>query len=841
MSKEKLIWVISLIALASFEAPSQGGLASEGDLCFDHLSLEDGLPHPVVNCVIQDRQGFMWFGSHGLCKYDGQRIKVYKPRIPDPGAMLFDVRVIIERSDGILWMGTNEAGLARFDPITEQFTVFQYNQDNPTTLSDKSITAVLEDREGILWAGTSWNGINRFDPKTLKITRYPFFSNQRNSGGLYGRSIQGICEDSAGRIWVATDRGVSLLNPATDQFTHFENNGNSAVNSWPDGITSEFLNVSDGHFLIGTGKDGVFKLDPSTQASAQFSLDEDVKTGRIPPVAAICKDHIGHIWIGTRDGLLKMDENRVILNRYRHNPSNVRSLGNNQIQCLYQDRSGLIWVGTTKGISRFDPSPQPLTVLSRSSDGEPEKPFNNVSSISEDATGGLWIGTWNDGLHFMDSRTGQWQYYRHNATDPNSISHNRVNDVHISHKNPNIVWIGHAKNAISRLDLKTGQITQARQLFDDRNTISDGRVNCLFEDREGTLWIGTWFGLNWIDQNTLQCRRYQPDASDHELSIPVHISAIAEDASGALWVGTRIGGLYRLDRASGEFARYQSDPNNPRSLSHDHIRSIHEDSQNRLWIATRDGLSHYDPGSDSFARYLCADFPFGEQGWAHRNDIQGVLEDDHGHLWVGSQDGLHVLSLVSESSYQARHIETLSGQRIGTCRPRARLKGRDGTLYFGTTNGLFALHPELMRITDPPAVVLTDLKLFHESVTIAPEGTLLTKHLSACKEVTLGHDQRVITIDFAALDYTDPSQNQYAYMLEGLMDDWVYLNRQASVTFTNLDPGEYMFRVKAANSHGVWNEVDHVVQSVDDHVDPGWHRRRIGAPCAACQGPPTLT
>jgi PAS domain S-box-containing protein len=817
---KKISWIVLLIFLISIMSLGQTGTIGQEELRFSHISEEDGLPHANVNCIIQDRQGFMWFGSHGLCKYDGRRIKVYKPRINDPGAMLFDVRIILESRDGILWVGTAEAGLARFDSMTEQFTVFQYDQYDLSTLSDTWITALLEDRDGILWVGTSWHGINRFDPKTEQITRYPFIANRQDPSRLYGREVRGICQDEAGRIWVATDRGVSVLDRATNRFTHYVDNQEGIDHSMPRNITSTFWDDTDKRLLFGTNGRGVYELNPIGELFSKVPLDFDSSTESGRFISTIYKDKRNHIWLGTREGLLCLNQDRQAIGRYQHDPSIAHSLASNTIRCLYQDRSGMTWIGTSKGVSHFDPKPQSLTVVKQDQGESLQEDLTNVSAIEEDPSGGLWIGTFNDGLRFWNAKSGQWKSYRHEPPNPNSLAHNRVSDIHISRLDPNILWIGHSRKILSRLDRNTGQITQAGRMINEQNKPSDGRISCLFEDREHTLWLGTWFGLNWLDQDTLQFGHYQPDASDPELKVPVNISAIAEDVSGALWVGTRRGGLYRLDdQETGRFTRYLSDANDPHSLSYDHIRSLFKDSRDMLWVGTRDGVSRYDPERDSFTCFVQSHFPFGEHGWGHLNSIQTILEDDEGHLWLGSQDGLHVLSGLSLTNIRERRIEILSGYRLGAFRPRARLRGSDGVLYFGTTNGLFAIHPERMQQTDPPQVLLTDLKLFNKSVPIAPEQTPLPRHISDCEKITLGHDQRQITIEFAALDYVNPNENQYAYMLKGFVDDWVYLKNQANVTFTNLDPGDYVFQVKAANSHGVWNEAGASLRLI---ITPFW-------------------
>ena len=479
----------------------------------------------------------------------------------------------------------------------------------------------------------------------------------------------------------------------------------------------------------------------------------------------------------------------------------------------------MVWVGTNRGVDCFDPSAPALTMIRQGDDALNEANNDNVRAIAADSRGTLWIGSWPEGLKSLNLETGQWQTYQHDPIDPNSLIGNYVSAVHPSRKHPEYIWVGHNQNGISLLNSSTGRVTRLRRKRDDPNSLGDNRINCLFEDRGHILWIGTWFGLHWFDQDTLKCGHYWPDMSDPNLRVPVHISAIEEDLSGALWLGTRRGGLYRLDKASGQFTRYLSDPNDEHSLSHDHVRSIFRDSRGMLWVGTRDGVNRYDSENNSFTRFIHSHFPFGELEWAHLNDIQSILEDDEGHLWLGSQNGLHVLSGLSESNIQERYIKTLSGYSLGAFHPYANFKRKDGTLYFGTTRGLFAIHPKRMSETTPPKVVLTDLKLLNQSVPIAAQGTALKTHISTCEKITLSQPQRMITLDFAALDYSDPSHNQYAYRVDGLIDDWVYLGNQASVTLTNLDPGDYIFRVKAANSFGVWNEAGTALRLI---ITPFW-------------------
>ena len=454
------IWLIWLVAPVSLWAQDQAVPARQEGLRVQRLSVEDGLPHASVKCILQDRQGFMWFGSHGLCKYDGRRLKVYKPRIPDPGAMLFDVRVIYEDNDGIFWIGTEEAGLARFDPLTETFTAYQYDQYDPTTLSDRGISAIAEDREGILWIGTVWNGINRFDPKTQVITRLPFNKEEANS--LRGRWVRSICDDGAGKLWIATEKGLNLLDPSTSQFAPVGSLQGDASIPLSGGYTSAISKDRDESILFGTNRNHLVALDPTAKSIAEKPLYRPGETERGDAISAILKDTAGQTWLGTTDGLWRLGQDFQIRDRFRHEQSAPKSLSSNVVQCLYQDRSGMIWVGTNRGVDRFDPSPPPLVKLKE--DDNQVRPGGNeyITSICTDRWGDLWIGYGRSGLSRLDPNTGRWQTYRHDETDPNSLANNSISVVHASRKHPDVIWIGHSQRGISRLSRSTGQVTHLR-------------------------------------------------------------------------------------------------------------------------------------------------------------------------------------------------------------------------------------------------------------------------------------------------------------------------------------------------------------------------------------------
>jgi len=814
---ENAIWIILLVISVSPGTRSEAVSMPHEELRFRHLSVEDGLPDARVHCIIQDRQGFMWFGSHGLCKYDGYRIKVYKPKIPDVGAMNYDVRTIHEDQEGILWVGTFETGLARFDPLTEQFTIFRHDPDDPNSLSNPAATTICEDRDGVLWIGTPWDGLNRFDRATGAFTRYAHDGQDPHS--LSGRIVTSILEDRDGRLWVGTDRGLNLMDRSSGRFTRFQHDPEDPNSLSHNRLSQTLWQDGDGLLWMGTG-DVINRLDPRVGTFSRFPLDPNNAVPSNNRMSAVCEDQSGQIWIGTQGGLWKWDPMRKVLHHFQHDPADPHSLSDNRIHDIRQDRSGLMWVATNSGVDRFDPEPSPLTVYRNDAGNVESLSSNAVSAISEDHEGNLLIAMTGGGLDRFDRTSGEWAHIKHLPGDPNSLSASYLTAVHASQVEQGVIWLGTGRAGLDRFDGAIGRFTHLRHDPNDRNSLRDNRINCLLEDREGILWIGTWTGLHWLNQTTGQMGHYPADPWDPDLPRPVHVRALHDDRLGNLWVGTYRGGLYRLDRASQEFSRYVSDPNDPQSLSHDHVRTIYEDSRGMLWVGTRDGLSRFDHTTDTFTRFLGVNYPVGEEAWQSYNDIRGILEDAAGNLWLSTARGIYVLTDISESGFRTRHYESLAGQWLGGFNGNVCLKSHRGDLLFGSNRGLYAFHPDRMRDSDPPSVVLTDLKLSSESVPIATDGsTPLVRHVSASEEIRVRSDMEVLTIEFAALDFVDPKRNQYAYMLEGLTDDWVHQGNQRSVTLTKLDPGDYVLRVKAANSDGVWNEAGTSVRLV---ITPSW-------------------
>jgi len=808
MPIEKVVCIVLAIFLVPLRTLGQTVPASHEILQFKHLSEEDGLPHGGVHCIIQDSRGFMWFGSHGLCKYDGYSIKVYKPK--PRRTMLYDVRAIHEDREGMLWVGTLGDGIARFDPLTEQFTVYNWVPYDSNSLSHPQATTIFEDSEGVLWIGTAWEGLNRFDRATETFTRYKHSPSDPN--GLSNRVVTSIYEDKAGRFWVGTEGGLNLLDRSTGRFTRYQHDPSD-----PHSLSSNMLNSTiwedrDGYLWVGTARDVINRFDPDSGTFSRLPLDPNSSVPGSNIASAICDDRFGQIWIGTRGGLWRRDLDHEALHYFQCDPARPSSLSDNGIRCIYEDRSGLIWIGTAGGgVDRFDPAPKPLTVYLHDPANAESLSHNDVRGISEDDQGCLWIGTLGGGLNSLDQATGRWSRYQPDPSDPHRQRSLSQLAVCASPTEPGPVWIGTHYSGLYRFNRKTRRFRQMGHDPNDGGSLLPNRIITLFEDREGALWIGANNSLHRFDSTTRSFIRHSRGRA---------MTTIHQDQSGDLWFGTRGDGVFRHDRVNDRWSFYLSDKSDPNTLSNNSVQVIHEDSRGMLWIGTRDGLSRFEPGTESFTRFLGVNYPAGEEEWQPYNDIRGILEDDAGDLWVGTGRGIYVLSDISDSGFQRRHYESLAGHWLGNFHGGACLKSSRGDLLFGSDNGLLAFHPQKMRDSDPPPVVLTELKLNGESVPIRADGsTTLVRHISASEEIALCRDVKALTLEFAALDFRYPEQNQYAYLVEGIVDDWVHQGSERSVTLTNLNPGNYVFRVKAAGSDGVWNEAGTSLRLI---VTPLW-------------------
>ena len=774
--------------------------AQETPLRFVRLSTDEGLSESTTQAIVQDRRGFMWFGTaNGLNRYDGYSFTAYHYDAADSTSLSNNViRDLFVDSEGGLWIGT-EGGLNRYVRETDSFIRYQHDKADASSLSNDFVHDILEDRHGQLWVATS-KGLNRLDRTTNTFVH--FRSNDRDLTGLSDDQVRVLYEDRAGRLWMGTNGGgLKAFDPEQQTFIQYPHD--------PDDPTSLSHNLvlaihesRDGDLWVGT-MEGLNRLDRATNTFTRFLHDaRDPSSLLSNEVWAIHEDQRGRLWVGSDGGgLSRFDHAEERFDHVRHDPANPTSLSSNVVRTIYEDQDGNLWIGNfAGGINFLDIQGRAFTHYQHNPDEPHSLPHNAVSSFLEDAEGHLWVGTDGGGLSLFDAASGRFTPYQHDPRDLQSLSSNAV--LSLCEDRNGMIWLGTWKGGLNRFDKRAGTFERYLPDADNPHSLSDPNVWALLEDRKGHLWAGTFGGLNRLVPGTAKAKRsapsfirYRHDPAD-STSLPHDIVwTLYEDRRGRLWTGTH-DGLSLYDRDRDAFVNYRHDPQNPNSLSHGWVMAIYEDQAGRLWIGTHGGgLNLFDPDTAVFLAYRTED-------GLPSDVIYGILEDGRGNLWLSTNKGLSRFNVRTNTFNNYDRSDGLQGRQFNR---NAYFKSRSGALFFGGINGLNSFNPDSVKNnTVVPPVVITDFQLFNKPV--APgDASPLQKHITEAETITLRHDQSVFSFMFAALNFRNPEKNQYAYKLEGFDDDWIYAGATRTTTYTNLDPGTYVFRVRGSNNSGLWN------------------------------------
>ncbi|UCE05776.1 MAG: SpoIIE family protein phosphatase [bacterium] len=798
--------------------------AQINDIEFECISLEQGLSQTTVWAIMQDSKGFMWFGTaDGLNKYDGYSFTIYN-HDPLDSTSISENRIIAiyEDKSGTLWIGTDGGGLNRlvlseaegFDRETEKFTHYQNDPSNPNSLSDNHILSIHEDKAGALWIGTEYGGFNRFDRETERFE--PYKHDPLNPNSLSSNHIVRICEDKTGVLWIGTNNGLNKFDKEHEVFTHYQNDP-TVENSLSHNQINAIYEDKSGTVWIGTDN-GLNKVVQSELEGYDKTGVKFVHYNHNPmnpnslsdsTIWSIYEDKSGTLWIGTAKGGL----NKLVLSEvegsdkeietfvhYKNEPYDPNSLSNNGVRCIFEDCCGVLWIGTNGGgLNKFNRFKEKFVHYKNDPNNLNSLSNNRVYAFCQDKAGLLWIGTTRGGgLNKFDREKGTFFHYKSDPSNPYSLSHDNV--ISIYEDRFEVIWIGTFGGGLNKFDRETKKFEHFKHDPVDTNSLSDNVVRIIFEDQSGTLWIGTDYGgLNKFDREKKTFRRYNHDPQNDNSLSNNSVRAIYEDHSGALWIGTYGGGLNRFDRSSERFMHYKHDPANPKSLSHNNVLSIYEDPTDggsTLWIGTYGGglnklvLSKVE-GSDR----IKVEFTYFTKNVGLPNNIvYGILSDDQGNLWLSTNKGLSKFNPQTETFINYDVNDGLQSNEFNT---GAYYKSSSGEMFFGGINGFNAFYPD--RIDNPyiPPVVITKFKKFSK---------IVRSDISDTEEIELSYRDNYLSFEFVALDYTNPQQNQYRYRMEGFDEDWIDAGTRRFATYTNLDPGEYVFKVKGSNSDGKWNE-----------------------------------
>ncbi|WP_273702921.1 hybrid sensor histidine kinase/response regulator, partial [Candidatus Accumulibacter vicinus] len=779
---------------------------------FEHLTPDDGLSQGTVEAFLQDRQGFLWIGTwDGLNRYDGYSFKVFKPNPQDPHSLSGNlVHAIHEDSQGTLWISTNN-GLNRFDRKTERFTRYQNDPKNPRSLSHNEVWRTLEDpQDAALWVITTGGGLNRLDRKTGEFTRFQHDPN--DPGSISANEGRALFIDQHGVLWVGTKGGLDRFDRKTGKFIHYRHATDNPRSLSQDSVWSIHEDRS-GALWIGTLEKGVNRFDPTTGEFVRYGPDSANPGQRIKKgiVFAISEDSAGILWIATSVGLYRSNRERNEFFHYQTDPNDPHSLSNSWLLTVYIDRLGVIWIGNWgSGLNKYDPGATKFRLYQHKNNEPNSLLANDVRAILKDREGKFWFGMMSDGLSRFDRETNTYTHFRANPNVPYSLTDNQVMSLY--EDRAGYLWVGTHDGGLNQYDRNTGRFIAYKHDPKDPDSLGHNDVRGIVESDDGTLWVATTYGgLNEWDRHTGKFRRYTHDPNNPNSLGDGIISAMRADAKGVLWLGLWGGGLNRFDPQTKTFTRYKRHSDEPGSSSQNEVWAITEDAQGNLWVGTSQGLDKFDRKTETFTRY-------GETDGLASKNVVGIVEDNQGDLWISTRGG--GLSRFDPRTGSFRNYDKRDGLQ-GNDFYEAACRTDDGELYFGGVNGINAFYPqEVKDSTFLPPIVITGFQVFNKPVVIGAADSPLQQAINETETVTLRHDQSVFSLEFAALNYRFPDKNRYAYRLDGFERDWNQVDsRRRFATYTNLDPGAYVFRIRASNNDGLWSEQEKSIRIV---ILPPW-------------------
>lgn len=770
-------WVLAFYIPFSTCWPAQGE-GRDYSVKFSRLTSEDGLSIDSVNCITQDKRGFIWIGTiYGLNRYDGYNFRIYKHQATIESSLAHDwVNAVLEDRYGFIWVGTQN-GLDRLGPDGVTFKHYIYTPGDPLSFRGGLVKVIHEDSKGTLRIGTNL-GLNKYDREK---DRFVFCGTDPNNT----LNCRLIYEDRSGGLWIGTGTDIYAFDEGNGSFVSIREIHNGLRRFKKLKFTT-ILNDKGGNFWIGTSGEGIIKLNPVTNGTVLYKHDAR-DTGSIGDneIRSSYETRSGELWFGTSTGGLNRKNGKNDgFTRYTFEANREHVTGN-VMSTIFEDRYGMLWLGIySKGITTMERTEKVFKSYSRVPNTPNTLSGGSVLAIYEDRDGMWWIGT-ETGLNRYDPVTRRYTHYKHDPSTPGTISHDVVRAI--AEDKFGRLWVG-GHGGLDRFDAENERFIYYNFMPDPPTIRRDNLVKKIYKDSAGTLWIGTGRGLNRYDHENNRFTRFiptpgKPGGLSHEYAY-----TILEDRGGTLWVGTRGGGLNRFDKERNRFTHFKSDPQNPGTLSNPIVISLLEDRTGGFWVGTKDGLNRLDRATGRFTRY-------DDKDGLPNNTIYGMLEDEEGNLWLSTNVGLckfHPRQGLIKNFF-ATHGLPDNEFNGDVC-----FKSKSGRFFFGGIRGFTAFYPgEIKPEIIAPTAVLLSLRLMGKTekvIYLSPE----------MNSIRLSHTERVLAFEFAVLDFRAPKKNRYACRMEGFDSDWNYIGSRNFTIYTNLGPGNYTFKFKGADSESNW-------------------------------------
>jgi ligand-binding sensor domain-containing protein/signal transduction histidine kinase len=773
---------------------------------FSHLTSQNGLPRALVLTILQDRQGFMWFGTMvGLVRYDGYDFKIYQHALNDPHSLVSNyIRSLYEDHTGTLWVGTNN-GLDRYDPEKDRFVHYKHDSKDDKSLSNDLVFSILEDKNNNLWVGTK-NGVNRFDRESGQFRLYK--NDPQDPHSLAGSFVYSMMEDrEKGQIWLGTlDGGISVLDETSGFVTRYLNDPKIPGSLSSNTVYSIYKDRT-GSIWVGTNK-GLDLFEAASQTFRRYQHDAQNPDSLIDDsVWMVYEDSIGRFWVTTSGGLELLNRQTGNFIHIQHDPDDPNSFSENNARYIYEDNTGAVWFSSvTQGINRLAGEPDKFTTIKNDPKDSGGLSSKQVKVMLVDQAGMLWMGT-SQGVTRFDGQT--FTQFLNDPNDAKSLSDNNI--ATIAQDAQGDLWIGTDQGNLNRLDGDRFR----RYLPEPEDPTSlggDGTgITFLYPDKQGGLWVGlgAW-GVDYFDGQKFI--HYRPDAAK-SASNPTHfVIPPVRDLQGAFWLPGDEKGLVRFDPETKTFTSYLIDPEHVDSEINGGFTALYMNKDGVLWAGGAMGLIKFDPVSGQLKKQ------YTKSDGLPAESLAAIQEDSYGHLWLSTNKGL---ARLTQATSVFRNYDKADGLADDLFIEHSSAYSADGQMFFGSYSGVVSFYPD--RLQDNPhvpPVVLTGFELFNAPVEIGGLDSPLPAAIERMKEITLRYDQSDFTFKFAALGYSSPEKNRYAYKMEGFDDEWrsTGANRRLA-TYTNLNPGSYTFRVKAANNDGVWNEQETSIKII---ITPPW-------------------
>ena len=765
----KRIFIIGLLFLYAFTLYSQSNIR----YYFKTLDIQDGLSQNTVNAILQDKQGFMWFGTKdGLNRFDGLSFRIFKKENSALGNNF--ITALHEDKEGNIWVGT-DAGVYVYNPLLEDFTVFDRVSDTGDMIS-RAVTRIESDEDSDIWISVDYQGLFHFDRVQDRLINCLHRDKRKNQLA------------NVTRFWFEEKLcWVSLYDDnlyyTKDNFkTLFPFQDSEGKEPFKDDIINTWIMGPHNCWYIG---------------SSNGLTEINLTTGRVRRLLNYYVRDLGfksdkELWVGTESGLYIYDlEKGEIAHLTVSNGNDSYALADNAIYSLCRDNEGGMWIGSYFGGVNY--YPRQWTYFEKFYPRDDIKNFGRrVREFCESNDGTVWIGTEDKGLFHFYPESGKIEKFSHPSIYQN---------VHGLCLDGDDLWVGTFSGGLSRIDLLTKQVRHYQKGISP-NSLDANNVFSICKTTSGDLWIGTTSGLLRYNRDTDDFTR-MPELAN------MFVYKILEDFNGNLWLATYSNGVFRYDVNKKEWKNFIFHKNDSTSLPYDKVISICEDSRKRLWFMTQGaGFCRFNPENESFTRFdMSKGFP--------SNIIYRMVEDNRGNLWLTTNNGLVCFNPETDDK---RVYTTANGLLSNQFNYQSGYKDKMGRIYLGSINGFITFDPStFVENTFVPPVVITDFFLFNKRMQIGSKDSPLKESIVFSDEVELESDQNSFSLHAAALGYQAPEMNQLVYKMEGFDKEWYSTTKSSTASYTNLKPGDYTFCVKTANAKGEWSND---IKSIHIHIAP---------------------